>query len=447
MLAIRPLNATRRLAWPLFVLVPCLVWAGPFEQYYQEARANDPVFAAARAQYEADLESRAIGRSGLFPSLSYSALSARSDYERSELATPKVSKKYSYDNKSQTLQLAQPIFDLERWAAWREGDKRAQMAEVNFAEAQQDLALRYAQAYFDYLLARDTLELARAQKRALASQKVQAEHLFKGGSATITDVEETQARLQLAEAAELAAGSAVSVRLRLVEKLLGGRLSADLPKVGAFPLSPPEPAKPDAWLDAVASRNYKVQAQRLAEEVAGHQVDRAMSGHFPSASLVANSTHTTDPNYYTSKDATSSIGVQVVVPLFAGGKTTAQTRQAEAMRERTRQDAENMLRESQVKAGQFYLDLLNGLAQIQAMESAVRSSEVALKGMEAGQKVGFRTNTDVLNAQQQLFNVRRDLQKERYAYLMNRLQLQAIVGSLGEEEIQRIDSLMMGLSR
>lgn len=415
--------------------------AGSFEDLFRVAQRHDAVFAAAQAQYQADSEHRAIGRAGLYPSVSLSASLAHNETRRSDNTTPGVTNKYDYDNQSVALRLTQPLYDLERWSLWREGDTRARLAEVAWAEAKQDLALRYAQAYFDYLLARDTLELARAQKAAIAAQKEQAENLFKGGSATITDIEETKARLQLAEAGELAAGNAVSNRQRELERLVG-RLPGTPATVGAFKAVGPEPADLDAWRGRARDNNPAVNAQRLAEAIAGHQVERARAGHYPSAALVVNAQAASEPNYFTHKDASGSIGVQVSLPLYEGGRVVAQSRQALAARERARHELESALREAEVKASQYFLDLQNGIAQIQALEAARRSSEIALEGMLAGQKVGMRTNTDVLNAQQQLYDVRRNLQKERYAYLISRMRLQAVVGGLGEEEVARVDTLL-----
>lgn len=415
--------------------------AGSFEQLFRAAQQHDAVYAASRAQYQADSEHRAIGRAGLYPSVALGASVTHNETRRSDNTTPGVTNKYDYDNQSVSLRLTQPLYDLERWALWREGDTRARLAEVTWAEARQNLAIRYAQAYFEYLLARDTLELAGAQKAAIAAQKEQAENLFKGGSATITDIEETKARLQLAESAELAAANAVSNRQRELERLVG-KVPGKLPGVGAFKAVSPEPANLDAWQRRARDSNPAVNAQRLAEEITGHQVERARAGHYPSAALVVNAQAASEPNYFTHKDSSGSIGVQLSLPLYEGGRVVAQSRQAQAARERARHELESALREAEVKASQHFLDLQNGIAQIQALEAAKRSSEIALEGMIAGQKVGMRTNTDVLNAQQQLYDVRRNLQKERYGYLINRMRLQSVVGGLGEEEVARVGNLI-----
>jgi outer membrane protein len=415
--------------------------AGTFEQLFRAAQEHDAVYAAARAQYQADSEHRAIGRASLYPSLSLSALVSHNTNSRSDIATPQTTNKYDYDNQSVSFRLTQPLYDLERWSLWQQGDTRSKLAEITWAEAQQDLAIRYAQAYFEYLLARDSLELAHAQKTAIAAQKVQTENLFKGGSATITDIEETKARLQLAESGELASANAVETRRRELERLVG-KLPANLASAGVFNATGPDPADLETWISQARARNYTVNSQRLADEIAGQQIQRARAGHYPSAALVVNAQAANEPNYFTHQDSSSSIGVQVNIPLYEGGRISAQTRQAQAARERSRYELENALRDAEVKASQHYLDIKNGIAQIQAQEAARRSSEIALDGMKTGQKVGMRTNTDVLNAQQQLYDVRRNLQKERYSYLINRMRLQSVVGSLGVEEITQVDKLL-----
>ena len=410
---------------------------------YRQALSNDADFAAARSAYEAESESRAIGLAGLLPSVSLGAARTRDHLNRQEVSgNTDYHRDARYDPKTVTLRLSQPLFDLARWAAYKEGDARSARAEVVFADARQDLTLRLSQAYFNYLLAADNLELARAQKKALAAQQTQAEGLFKAGSATRTDVEETRARHQLAQAQEFSAHSAVELRRKDLGKITG-KLPPETPSslIVAPRLMSPEPAMIETWVDAARSRNLKVLAQQAALQVAGYQVDRAKAAFLPSVSLVASRQHGRDTSYYIDRDDNSQIGVQVSMSLFEGGGSSAQHRQAGAQREKARHELESLLREAEIKASQAFLEIINGIAQVQALEQAVKSAEITLQGMEAGQKAGLRTNSDVLNAQQQLFSARRDLQKERYGYLINRLNLLATVGGLDDGEVEAIDRM------
>lgn len=421
-----------RLAGVLALAFAGAVQAGDFERYYRIALANDPIHAAAKAQFEADLQQRPLARAGLLPSLSLSALSARNEYERRDVGA-KNARQFDYDSRTLTVRLVQPLFDMERWAVWKGGDAKARQGEIVYAEAQQAVALRFAQAWFEYLLARDSLELARAQRDSLKAQKEQVDHLYKGGFAALTDVEETAARLQLAMAAELAAKNSVDLRRRELERMLGQPLEREPASVSQFEPQAPEPADPLTWIEAARKRNYKVLGLQLTKEMAGYDVDRSRAGYYPNVSLVMSAQQGRSPNYLTDRDSNTSLGVQLEFPLFSGGRTSAQLDQARALSDKAGHQLEDALREAEVRASQYYLELLNGVAQIRALQAAERSSDIALQGMQAGQRVGLRTNTDVLNAQQQLYTVRRDLQRSRYSYLLNRLQLQAVVGSLGRD--------------
>jgi outer membrane protein len=138
--------------------------------------------------------------------------------------------------------------------------------------------------------------------------------------------------------------------------------------------------------------------------------------------------------------------LQLSIPLFEGGRVSALGEQAVFQKERARHELESARRESQIKTGQAFLGVVNGVNQVDALELAVKSSQTALKGMQVGQRTGLRTNTDVLNAQQQLFSVKRDLQRERYNYLLSRMQLAAAVGSLSEQDVELVDRLIRAVA-
>ena len=130
----------------LLTLFANTVHAGPFEDLFKAAQQYDAVYAGARAQYQADLENREIGRAGLLPAAMLSASQGHANYRRNDNSAPDINKKYQYDNQTLSLRLAQPLFDLEVWSLWRQGDLRASLAEVTWADAQQELVIRYAQA-------------------------------------------------------------------------------------------------------------------------------------------------------------------------------------------------------------------------------------------------------------------------------------------------------------
>jgi outer membrane protein len=101
-----------------------------------------------------------------------------------------------------------------------------------------------------------------------------------------------------------------------------------------------------------------------------------------------------------------------------------------ALREKTRADLDNVRRNAEFGAKQSFLGLTNGIAQVRALDQSLKSSEVALASNKLGYEVGVRINIDVLNAQQQVFQTKRDLSKARYDTIMNGLRLKAASGIL-----------------
>jgi outer membrane protein len=88
--------------------------------------------------------------------------------------------------------------------------------------------------------------------------------------------------------------------------------------------------------------------------------------------------------------------------------------------------------------------MTNGIALVRALEQALASTQSQLDSSILGRDVGVRTSVDVLNAQQQVFQTRRDLQQARYGYLMNTLRLKAAAGTLAEADLEGVNRALGG---
>ncbi len=427
----------------LALLASPLAHAGEsLSSYFAKALVADPDYAGALATRDAEVEYRAIARAGLLPAITLNASQDTVQYSRSELGG-QTSSTHDYTPTALSLRLVQPLYNRDRAAFVREGDVRAQRAEIVLADARKELALRLAQALWNYLLSADQLDLSMAQNDALRSAQVQAENLFKSGMATRTDVEETRARQQQAQAQVGAAMSNQEQSRREFAKVAGELPAPDLARLSTSPLLLlPEPADVNAWMRAARENNFKVQAQRAALDIARIAIERVEAAAYPTLSLVASRQQGRTPNYFTRAENTTQVGLQLSLSLFDGGGTAAQVRQAVAQAERARRELDSAVADAEIKASQSYWAITNGVGQIRALEQALVSAQTALQGMQIGQRVGLRTNTEVLNAQQQVFVVRRDLQKERYLYLFNRLLLQATIGALDQSEIMAVEKLV-----
>ncbi|MBI5626417.1 MAG: TolC family outer membrane protein, partial [Nitrosomonadales bacterium] len=407
------------------------VLAADLLETFHAAQANDPVFASARATLQAGQEKLPQGRSALLPSVN---LSANTTYNDSTIqyssATFLPGGTNRYNSHGYGVSLVQPLFRQQNWMAYSESELQVTQAEAQFRIAEQDLMLRVAQAYFDVLIAQDSVQLVEAQKTAIAEQLEQAKRNFEVGSSTITDTLEAQARHDLTGAQEIAARNNLEIKRSALQQLINA-VPKDLKPLGKdFRLEAPQPADMEKWVDNAQANSLQLAIAQAGATIADKEVERNRGGHYPTVDIVANFSKNVanGGSFGVGSDNTNkSIGMQLNLPLFQGGGVNSRLREAQANRERASQELENARRNVAQQTRQAYLGVVSGIAQVKALQQALASGESVLEASKLGHEVGVRTNLDVLNAQQQLFSTRRDLFQAQYNFLISQLRLKAAV--------------------
>jgi outer membrane protein len=438
----------RRFAVALLAAAPLAGTAQNLSQVYQDARAYDAQYAAARQASLAGQERVTQGRALLLPSLNLTANAARS-YLDSESDNPALQQSFdrTVDTHGYALTFTQPIYRRQNWLQADQGELQAKQAELQFNLAAQDLILRTAQAYFDVLAAQDTLALVRAQKAAIQEQLAQAKRNFEVGTATITDTHEAQARYDLSASQEISAENEVEARARQLQLITGKEYVGLKPLRSDIKVSPPDPSDMQSWVSLAEKQNYSVLVQEAAVEIARLETKRNAAGHHPTLDVVASHNYTSQSGSQLSGIGSNltndSVSLQFALPLYQGGGISSREREAAYNQERTRQELENARRTATLVTRQAYLLVINGIAQVGALEQALVSSESALQSNRLGYEVGVRINIDVLNAQQQVFSTRRDLALARYNTITSQLRLKAAAGSLREEDIEVVNRALL----
>jgi outer membrane protein len=413
---------------------------------YRDAQAYDAPFAAARASLEAGREKLPQGRSGLLPTIGLSANTTWNDTESTSRASPPVTRTAEYNSNSWAVSLTQPLFRWQNWASFKQGELAVALAEAQYAAARQDLMLRVAQAYFDVLLAQEAVATAAAQKTAIAEQLASAKRNFEVGTATITDTHEAQARYDLALATELGAQNDLSVK-RQALRVLAGKDPETLKalKAGAQ-IGRPQPDDLGLWAETAENGSLSVQQAQAALEIAQLELSKPRAGHYPTLDLVAS--HGRSGTGFSSTTAagadgkSTTLGLQLAIPVFAGGYVSSRDREAAALKDKALADLDNARRQAALGARQAYLGVTSGLAQVKAYEAALASSQAALESNKLGYEVGVRINIDVLNAQSQLYDTRQKLMKARLDTLLAQLKLKAAAGALTEADLAAINGLL-----
>jgi outer membrane protein len=436
----------------IFALHATTAGAADLLQIYHDALANDATYASARAARDAGLENLPQGLAQILPTVNATGFTQANNVDITfrDVANTGAGgeSRRSGPTSGLNVTLTQPLFNWQNFQVYKEAGFKAAQAEALFGQATQDLIVRVAQAYFDVLASQDSLAFIQGQKVAIAEQLAQAKRNFEVGTATITDTHEAQARFDLATSQEIAAQSDLEIKKRALQQVVGKfpeRLEPIKPNIE---LNPPKPNSMEDWATAASTQSYPVRAQEAVVEIAVREIDRVRAGHLPTLNLVGNAGVTasglsTTATVNTGSDTTNyNIGLQLAIPLYAGGNVSSLVRQAVANREKAQQDLESARRTAALSARQSFLGVTNGMAQVKALEAALVSSRSALDSNKLGYEVGVRINIDVLNAQQQVFSTLRDLSRARYDTVLNGLRLKSAAGTLSDSDVEEINRLL-----
>jgi outer membrane protein len=427
----------------LLLTLPAHAGAADLIDIYRQAKAADTTYSAARATWAAAQERIPQARAGLLPLASVSAVTQYTDRSvrfRDE-TIPRANSDFSSSGVS--LSVTQPIYRRQNSIVYDQALTQVEQADTQLALAAQDLILRTAQAYFDVLLAQDNVALADAQKTAIGQQLEQAKRNFEVGTAPITDTDEAQARYDLTNAQLIAAMNELELRRRALEQVIA-RTAPPLAPLGArLVLRPPSPATMDAWVQLAQRGNLQVRIAQSAVTFSAQEITRNRAAHFPTfdafVTFATNGAGSSTPGGIGTDTRSAVAGVQLALPIYQGGAINSRVREAIGNETRARDELEGTRRSAEFSARQAYLGITSGIAQVQALQAALVSTQSQLASTRLGQEVGVRTQVDVLNAQQLLFSAQRDLAQSKYNYVLSLLRLEAAVGELTEDDLSAVN--------
>ena len=410
---------------------------------YTSALAFDASYQSARLQYDASLARADLARAGILPTAGLSAGASRIGVDNT---APPINT--SFNTQNATLSASQPLYRPANWATYEQGFKQVDLAKAQLEAASQDLIVRTSQAYFDVLAAQDTLAFVRAQKAAVAEQLAFAKRNFEVGTSTITDTREAEARFDLVRAQEIAAENDLKIRKVALDQLVGVNEAQPRPLLAPASLAPVMPADVGTWVLQSELVHPAIRQARSNAEIAELEVAKAEAGHKPTLDVTASYNVTKNPantaqSGISSRANTSNIGLLLNVPLFAGFATQNRIRESLALRDKALSDLEGSRRSVAQNVRTAFFGVQSGLGQVQALEAAERSSQSALDANRLGYQVGVRINIDVLNAQSQLFQTKRDLAQARYNVLLGGLRLKQASGALTSDDLLPVNGLLV----
>lgn len=410
----------------------------------ESARTYDTTWQAARAQLEAAARRADQARAGLLPSAGLSAGLSRANVD---VSRPPVEN--TGTTQSVGVSASQPLYRPANRITLEQGKRGVDVAQAQLDAATQDLLVRVSQAYFDVLAAQDTLTFVQAQKAAVSEQLASAKRNFEVGTTTVTDSREAQARYDLVVAQEIAAENDLRVKRLALDQLVG--ITGTQPRPLALPVALPsvQPDNVTTWVDTARDQQPGVRQAAIALDIARLETKKAETGHLPTVDLQAGYNIQRTPHGtittpgLNSRTHSASVGVALNLPLFAGFSVQNRIKETLALEDKAVADLETTRRNVAQATRAAFFGVQSGQGQVQALEAAEASSQSALDANKLGYQVGVRINIDVLNAQSQLFQTKRDLAQARYNVLLGTLKLRQAAGTLTQQDIEAINALLV----
>jgi protease secretion system outer membrane protein len=412
-------------------------------QAYDMALQNDPTYRAAYYANEGAKENAKLGLSNLLPNVSGSwsgsqnrdTVTDRSAQFVGGLVSPR-----DFISRSAMLQVRQPLFNLDGWARYKQGKAQALYGQALFESQQQEVIYRVVASYLDVLYKQELLALAQVEREMYAEQGQLNNHLFEKGEGTRTDMLETQARLDVAEATLLEAQDNLTVSRETLGTVIGGEVGEVQELVPDFRVRPVDDKPFDYWKSIALERNPDIKTLKYGVDIAEQEVLKQRAGHAPRIDLVGSYGKTSSDSITTFQEDQKirSIGVQVNIPIYSGGQVNASSRQAVASREKAKEDLQAQIDKIMLELRKDYAVMASSVKRVDALMKSVSSSENLIIATEKSIKGGVRINLDALNAKQQLYAAKRDLAQARFNYLLTSLRMRASVGTVNVDDVREI---------
>lgn len=412
------------------------VLAADLNEIYQLSLTNDAELAAAKAKRNSGNYQVDIARASLLPQVTLGA-----DKVFSEIETDAGDD--DYDTFSYNATISQTLFNLNSWYGYKAAAAGGNSSELEYLLSEQQLILRSAEAYFNVLRARDNLETAQAEEKAVKRQLEQTQQRFEVGLIAITEVHEAEASYDLSYANLIGQEASLDISYEALEQITGQRFENIQPLKDDINFSTPDKGV-NEWVEAGLGKYAGIQLAQESVNAAEYTRKAGWSNYAPTINAQYSYTDgesvTSTTTGVVVYDTTNSVlAISAKIPLFAGGSNYARAKQAAA--ESTQASANLDLQQRTVKNNirSLYRKVQTDVLTVKARKRATISSRSALEATETGYQVGTRNIVEVLNAQRNLFSAQRDYANARYDYIIDLLNLKFFAGSLAEADIQALN--------
>ena len=408
-------------------------------QVYDMALKSDPQLLAEASSRQAVAELNEQAKARFLPVV---GLSANDSQNWADVSSSTNNKNYDYNSYGYTLSVTQPIYRRQNSIQQQQADIAIDSAEASYKIAEQELIIRVAEGYFDFLSRQDELTFAIAEQKSIAQQLDQTQQRFDVGMSTITDVVESQAAFDLSNATVITAKNELANSKERLRETAGTYIESLAALKEESPLVRPEPEDINAWSEVALKQNPTLVVAHSAVNNAAQTIELQRSGHYPTVDIVGQAGYNSQNDSLIGGDSRShnqSLSLQLNLPIYEGGAVTSRTRESGFRLDQAMQNEEQQRRLITRLCRESYNSVISGISRVEALKQAVKSNEKALESTEAGYEVGTRTTVDVLNVRSNLYRGLRDYASSRYDYILSSLRLKQAAGTLSVADLKQLN--------
>lgn len=419
---------------------------------FARALEHDAELSRQRFEFEATQEEIAMARSRLLPQVSATGSYLWQDSTNIQTSPDDfgldqpAQRPGEIDETVWQLQLQQPLFSLERWRGVDVATAQVSAAELQLAVVERDLALQVSEAYVEAYLASQRLGLLESQQEALELQSRQAQRAYDLGIGDRINLLEAKSSLDRAISDAVLAENELDNALSVLERLTGvlpefrGLAVGELANVELQS----EWGDQDDWLE-LTGRNLNVLLALEEQGISIADASTRRAGYYPELNLnLSYSDRVSDDQLRESEDYRAS--VEMSVPIYRGGYTTANVRQGEKLIEAGRAAVDNQKNLAIQEVRQRLRSLNGNVRQLDALRQSIQSSELFLQAAERGEQLGLRDLVDVLDARASLYDQRIQYVDAIGSYALDTLALQSAIGGLGSDDLANIMTLLASMT-
>ncbi len=411
-------------------------------QVYQKAIDNDPLLKKVYYQQFSAAESKAQSIAKMLPMISANGRSTRDRLNNKKFNFQSAGTQ-NYWSHSFSVQLKQAVFHWDHWVELDQSSNRIAQAEAEYEAELQNLMLKTAEAYFNILAAKDSLEFSLAELKAIEKQMEQAQQRFDVGLIAITDVYEAKAAFDLARANLIDAENALDDSKEALIEIIGDQV-IDLNTLSKeITLLAPEPNDIQQWSSVAEASNLQIIAALNQAEILRKSISLQQAGHLPTLDIIASYGSQDVNSSFGSRGDNQSVGLELNVPIFQGGMVSSRSKQANYEYKAAKEELLSVKRQVKRQLKNAFRDINSSISRVNALQAAVESANSALQASQAGAEVGTRTMVDVLNEQKNFYRSKRDYARSRYDYLISSIKLKHAASSLTERDLVNINQYLL----